>query len=129
MDIILKRRSQGTAPNQQSALSAKTFLGTYVDSKSLLDFVDRARIEDIEELQRFFYLVSEGRKFSISKRTRTDAGDRRYTYQNFHSTKGSEGVKVCSIGNIEKFISDYHVGKVTIDFDLEQLVAEAEADN
>lgn len=135
MSIIAKRRGKDTtSTNNEAASSAKTFLGkeeaeAYIDCKTLLDFIDHGRLEDVEELERFFDLVHQGRKFTISKRVRTDAGGRKYTYQNFHSSKGPEGVKVCLIGNIQQFISDYHAGTVTINFNFEQLIAEAEDNN
>lgn len=129
MKVINKRRGKDTAA--KGKLTAKRFLGkdgstAYIETKTLLNFIDTARDEDIEELDSFFDLTKEGLKMAINRRVLVDKGGNPYKYENFIRPRGPEGVKVPLIGDIKQFIIDYQAGKFSIDFTLEDLVAEAE---
>ena len=130
MSLINKRRGRNNDP--KGKLTAKTFLGkdgptAYIETKTLLHFIDTARDEDIEELDSFFDLVKEDLKMAINRRVLVDRGGNPYKYENFIRPRGPEGVKVPLIGNIKQFIIDYQASKFSIEFTLEDLVAEAES--
>jgi hypothetical protein len=129
MSIIKKRRGESTS--SQTTLTPKMFLGKegkepYIDPKTLLTFIDNSRIEDVDEMEAFFMLVKENLKMSVNRKIKTDIKGNRYKFETFFRAKGSEGVKVMLIGDIQRFISDYQAGKFEIDFTLEDLVSEAE---
>ena len=112
-------------------LTASAFLGkdgkeAYITSSVLLQFIDTARNEDIEEMDSFFSLIKENLKMAINRRELTDRGGNKYKYENFLRPKGPEGVKVVLIGDMQRFITEYQQGAFTIDFTLEELVEEAE---
>jgi hypothetical protein len=129
MNKIRLRREK--SPASSEILTAAMFLGKngstpYVDAKTLLNFIDNARTEDVDEMESFFNLVKEELKMAINRRVNTDRGGNSYKYENFLRPKGPEGVKVQMVGDIQRFITDYQAGKFTIDFTLEELVTEAE---
>jgi len=130
MDLILKRRGSQPADGYK-LLTAIKFLGkdggpAYVTPQQLLEFVDTARIEDIEEFQALFGLVKEQLQIVVPRKQRMDRGARPYKYPNFIRPNSPDGVKVVLIGNINQFMMDYRDGKFITNFTLEDLVTEAE---
>lgn len=133
MSFINRRRGIVSSQNSESKniLTAKMFLGkegnnAYIDPAALLNFIDNGRIEDIKEMEAFFNLVNEQLKMAINRRVQSDKAGLPYKYENFLRPKGPEGVKVIIIGRIKEFILDYQSGQFAIDFNLEDLVNEAE---
>jgi hypothetical protein len=135
MSITDKRRGRGTASGgRTNVLTAKMFLGKegqdpIIAPEPLLDFYDNGCNEDVDEMDGFFDLINQRRKFSLNLRERKDAGGKLYLYVNFLGSMGPEGKKVLLIGKMKQFITNLHRGLVSIDFTFEQLVEEAESEN
>jgi hypothetical protein len=128
MNFIKKRRSITKASSGQDVvLTAELFIEKqYISSKSLLQFVDGGRIEDVQELEALFDLTKEGLKISLPRHTRKDRGGLDYKYATFLRANGPDGVKVIMLDNIDEFMIAYRDKQFTTNFTLEELVSEAE---
>lgn len=132
MSFILKRRGLETSKNGgKKELTPAMFLGkvgdtTYVSPKNLMAFVEGARLEDVQEFDALLQLTKERLRIVFDRKIRTDKGGYDYQYLNFVRPNAIEGVKAVLIDNVKQFIIDYRDAKFTINFTLDELVAEAE---
>ncbi|MEN0054471.1 MAG: hypothetical protein AAGC65_12430 [Mucilaginibacter sp.] len=124
MNKIYTRRLAVSSPTQKVVLTAEAFLAKYLNRETLLNFIDKGRIDDVEEFSAFFDLLKQGREYAFPRKKREDKGRNPYKYASFLGT--GEGCKVMLIGNMENFILDYTRKLCTIDFTLEELIEQAE---
>ena len=115
-------------------LSARMFLGkdnpqlAYFDKEEFLKYGESLRDSEIEDLKVFIESMRLGLKLEGKMRKRVDRGGRTYVYPTFILPRGPLGVKLILESNIEAFMKDYLNGTIVIDFNLEELIAEAERD-
>jgi len=131
MQNAFKRRREfiGTLNTNNSdhvVLTPAMFLALYFAPKEFLNYGDGLRDSETDDLEAMLVLTNEQVPMAFNRRIRTDRNGNPYSYQNFIRSKGTEGVKIVLGGKLLQFIKDYHQGKVSTNFTLNELVEEAE---
>ncbi|OOQ61344.1 hypothetical protein [Mucilaginibacter pedocola] len=127
MNFINERRGRNAAAtSNKSVLNAAMCLAKYVQPKTLLNFVDTGRFDDVSDLDKFILKVKDNGKYNYSRKVRQDKGGFNYKYISVFESNGPEGFKIVLLDNMDHFLREYHLGLFTIDFTLEDLVKEAE---
>ncbi|MBD1364446.1 hypothetical protein IDJ77_11560 [Mucilaginibacter sp. ZT4R22] len=127
MSFINERRGKNaSATSNKSVLTAAMCLAKYIQPKTLLDFVDVGRFDDVSDLDKFIVKLNENGKYNFPRKVRQDKGGLNYKYISVLESNGPEGFKVVLLDNMDQFLRDYHLGLFTINFTLEDLAKEAE---
>lgn len=110
-------------------LTASMFFGDgwspYFTPDEWIDYGKRLRVGEVDDLRKLLSLMKAGFLMEGNSRTRTDKGKRNYLYDHFIQSKARPGIKIVLEGGIKQFIEHYQEGKITIDFSLDELAAEA----
>lgn len=115
----------------KQVLTASQFLGKDRNVKGVttpeafLTYGKSLREEEIDQLNQFFGFVKGQVRVIGSLVTRRDKGNRPYQYAGFLMGNATIGTKIITEAGMGEFLQDYIAGKVTINFTLEELIAEA----
>jgi hypothetical protein len=126
----LYSKLHGSANVAESALDAKSVLITdknesgYFKPEEFLDFLKSLRKEDCEHIENLFKSIGEGLRMTNSLNLRRDKLGNAYYWAKFARANADEGIKVPAYEGLVGLLSDYRVGKVKINFTLDELVNE-----
>lgn len=112
-------------------VTARMFFGRdgetpYETPEKFLSFGESLRPKEANDWQKLLVCMNNNMRMDGNPATGVDAGNRPYTFHRVYKAKAVLGFKMINGGGMPKLIEDYQNGLITIGFDLQQLIDEAQ---
>lgn len=122
----MKKTNKRTGSNKvANQITPKQFLETYDPENEFTSFYEGLNPIDQQGLESAFEAIEHELPLNNGHVLRYDRAREPYVFADVKYKQGNHEIKIPVFGKIQKFIKDYQMGKVNIDFTIEDLFSEA----
>ena len=132
MNLFFKSSNAVDEPqsNGTTVVTASSYFGLggeipYEKPDKFLSYGESLRQKEAFDLSACLNAIRNSQKMDGNPATGIDAGSRAYTFHRFYKARAVMGFKIINGGGFPQLIQDYQDGKITINFTLNDLIAEA----